>query len=177
MSDIASLLKSEISRLSKKAIRQQMGSVQAATTAHRRQLAAMKKQIGQLEQEVKKLRRVASSGAAPKVAEVGGKLRFVAKGLKSLRTRLGLSAEELGALLGVSGQSVYNWESKKTVPRATQVAAIAALRGLGKREVQARLEIVVAKPPKLAKAVKAAKVPKAVKTPRKRSKLASKQQA
>src|SRR3546814_8549628 len=119
MSDIASLLKSEISRLSKKAIRQQMGSVQTATTAHRRQLAAMKKQIAQLEQEVKKLRRVAGSSAAPKVAEAGGKLRFVAKGLKSLRTRLGLSAEELGVLLGVSGQSVYTWESKKTVPRAS----------------------------------------------------------
>src|SRR3546814_1621262 len=108
----------------------------------------MKKQIAQLEQEVKKLRRVAGSSAAPKVAEAGGKLRFVAKGLKSLRTRLGLSAEELGVLLGVSGQSVYNWESKKTVPRATQVAAIAALRGLGKREAQARLEIVAAKPQK-----------------------------
>src|SRR3546814_2644622 len=114
----------------------------------------MKKQIAQLEQEVKKLRRVAGSSAAPKVAEAGGKLRFVAKGLKSLRTRLGLSAEELGVLLGVSGQSVYNWESKKTVPRATQVAAIAALRGLGKREAQARLEIVAAKPQKTDKATK-----------------------
>lgn len=155
MSDIASLLKSEISRLSKKTIRQHMAPVQAATTSHRRQLAAMKRQIAQLEQEVKKLRRVASSGAPAKAPpEDGGKLRFVAKGLKSLRTRLGLSAEELGALLGVSGQSVYNWESKKTVPRAAQVAAIAALRGLGKREAQARLEIVVAKPAKAAKAAK-----------------------
>src|SRR3546814_14702813 len=122
----------------------------------------MKKQIAQLEQEVKKLRRVAGSSAAPKVAEAGGKLRFVAKGPKSLRTRLGLSAEELGVLLGASGQSVYNWESQKTVPRATQVAAIAALRGLGKREAHARLEIVAAKPQNAAKATtppKAAQAP------------------
>lgn len=154
MSDIASLLKSEISRLSKKTIRQHMAPVQAATTSHRRQLAAMKRQIAQLEQEVKKLRRVAGSSAQSKASEEGGKLRFVAKGLKSLRARLGLSAEELGALLNVSGQSVYNWESKKTVPRAAQVAAIAALRGLGKREAQARLEIVAAKPTKASRTAK-----------------------
>jgi hypothetical protein len=43
------------------------------------------------------------------------------------------------------------------VPRASQVAAIAGLRGLGKREAQARLEIVAAKStkPKAAKAAKA----------------------
>ena len=145
MSDIASLLKSEISRLSKKTIRQHLGPVQAATTSHRRQLAALKKQIAQLEQEVKKLRRVAGSAAPQKLPAEGAKLRFVAKGLKSLRARLGLSADDFGALLGVSGQSVYNWESRKTVPRASQVAAIAGLRGLGKREAQARLEIVAAK--------------------------------
>jgi DNA-binding XRE family transcriptional regulator len=157
MSDIASLLKSEISRLSKKTIRQHLGPVQSATTSHRRQLAALKKQIAQLEQEVKKLRRVAGSAAPQKLPAEGTKLRFVAKGLKSLRTRLGLSADDFGALLGVSGQSVYNWESKKTVPRASQVAAIAGLRGLGKREAQARLEIVAAKStkPKAAKAAKA----------------------
>lgn len=157
MSDIASLLKSEISRLSKKTIRQHLGPVQSATTSHRRQLAALKKQIAQLEQEVKKLRRVAGSTPPQKLPAEGAKLRFVAKGLKSLRARLGLSADDFGALLGVSGQSVYNWESRKTVPRASQVAAIAGLRGLGKREAQARLEIVAAKSAKPAKSVKAKK--------------------
>ncbi|NGY06694.1 helix-turn-helix domain-containing protein [Solimonas terrae] len=157
MSDIASLLKSEISRLSKKTIRQHLGPVQAATSSHRHQLAALKKQIAQLEQEVKKLRRVAGSATPQKLPAEGVKLRFVAKGLKSLRSRLGLSAEDLGALLGVSGQSVYNWESKKTVPRASQVAAIAKLRGLGKRDAQAQLEILAAKPAKPAKADKPAR--------------------
>ena len=41
--------------------------------------------------------------------------------------------------LGVSAQSVYHWEQGKSRPRANQVRAIAALRGLGKRQVAARL--------------------------------------
>lgn len=143
MSDITGLLKSEISRLSKKTIRQQIGPLQSASAAHRRQIAALKRQLADLERELKKLRRVAVSGGAAKApAAEGGKLRFVAKGLKSLRSRLGLSAEDLGLLLGASGQSIYNWESKKTVPRPAQVAAIAQLRGLGKREARARLELL-----------------------------------
>lgn len=145
MSDIAALLKSEISRLSKKAIRQAIGPVQSATTAHRRQLAAMKKQISDLEREVKKLRRAASSASLP-VPEEGVKIRFVAKGLKSLRMRLGLSAEDLGLLLGASSQSVYNWESKKTTPRPAQVEAIAQLRNVGKKEALERLA-ALAPPP------------------------------
>lgn len=66
--------------------------------------------------------------------------RFVAKGLKSLRTRLGLSAAELASLLGVTGQSVYNWEQKKSTPRAAQLSQLAQLRSLGKKAVRAQLE-------------------------------------
>ena len=66
--------------------------------------------------------------------------RFSAKGLKSLRARTGLSAADFGRLAGVSGQSIYHWEAGKTTPGAKQRAALAALRGLGKREALRRLE-------------------------------------
>ena len=56
-----------------------------------------------------------------------------------MRKRLGLSAAQLAALVGVSEQSVYNWETKKATPRKEQFAAIIALRGIGKREVRQRL--------------------------------------
>lgn len=140
MSDIAGLLKSEIVRLSKKVIREYLGPIQSATTSHRRQLAAVKKQLIALEREVAQLRRAAKANASAPAAKETSNIRFVAKGFRTLRARLGLSAEELGQLLGVSAQSVYNWENKKTVPRREQVAAIAALRGVGKREIRARLE-------------------------------------
>ncbi|MGH8539532.1 MAG: helix-turn-helix domain-containing protein [Stenotrophobium sp.] len=140
MPDIAGLLKSEISRLSKKAVREHLSSIQSATASHRHQLAALKKQVLQLERELARLRR-AAPGKMPATDSVEGtKIRFVAKGLKSLRSRLGLGAEDFGLLLGVSSQSVYNWENQKTVPRKVQVAAIAQLRSLGKREARARIE-------------------------------------
>jgi hypothetical protein len=49
----------------------------------------------------------------------------------------------------VSPQSVYNWETRKATPRKEQLAAIVALRAVGKREARARLEAAPAatKPP------------------------------
>jgi len=41
---------------------------------------------------------------------------------------------------GVSGLSIYNWEKGKAKPRKEQVATLAALRGITKREAAARLE-------------------------------------
>jgi DNA-binding transcriptional regulator YiaG len=64
----------------------------------------------------------------------------VAKGLHSHRARLGLSAKDYGRLAGVSAQTIYSWERRKSVPRAQQRASLAAVRGLGKREARTRLE-------------------------------------
>ena len=61
-------------------------------------------------------------------------------GFAALRKKLGLSATDMGKLIGVSGQSVYHWETGKTKPRANQLQAIAAVRKMGKRAVAAKLE-------------------------------------
>jgi len=53
--------------------------------------------------------------------------------------KLGLPAADMGALLGVSAQTIYNWEAGKSKPRAQQLAAIATLRGMGKRQAKAQL--------------------------------------
>ena len=70
------------------------------------------------------------------------KVRFVAKGFRSQRERLGLSQPDLGKLLGVSAQTIYNWEHEEARPRAEQLAKIAALRTIGKREAGERLKQV-----------------------------------
>jgi DNA-binding transcriptional regulator YiaG len=70
--------------------------------------------------------------------------RFRAGGLASHRRKLGLSAEDYGALAGVSGQSIYKWEQGEVRPRAAQLQALATVRGIGKREAMARLEQVAA---------------------------------
>jgi DNA-binding transcriptional regulator YiaG len=149
MANFATALKAEVVRLARREIRGQTLALQKASAAHRRQIAALRRQVVALERKAKTLVRNtarAVPAAAADAEESGGSVRFVAKGLKSLRARLGLSAGELGRLLGVSGQSVYNWENQKAVPRRAQVQALAQLRGLGKREARARLEPAEAAP-------------------------------
>ncbi len=65
--------------------------------------------------------------------------RFSAKGLKASREKLGLSADNYGKLVGVSGLSIYNWEQGKARPRESSIAALMSIRGIGKREAARRL--------------------------------------
>ena len=76
--------------------------------------------------------------AAP--AKKTGRARFSAKGLKTNRERLGLSADNYGKLVGVSGLSIYNWEQGKARPRESSIEALLKIRGIGKREAAQRLE-------------------------------------
>lgn len=141
MPNIGSLLRDEIVRLSRRETRGQVAVARKATAQHRRDIAALKRQIAVLERQVKALSRRSRKGAAaPTAPENAEKLRFVAKGLRSHRARLGLSAGDFGRLIGVSANSVYAWESGKTSPRRDQVAKIAAVRALGKREAAQRLQ-------------------------------------
>lgn len=141
MSSLGNVLKAEIIRLARKELRKEVGPVRSHAAALRRDLAAIKRQLAAAQRQIRLLERKSPSGAAPAAARSasGKPTRFVAKGLRSLRKRLGLSAAELARIIGVSEQSVYNWEAKKAVPRQRQVEAIAALRGVGKRAVQAML--------------------------------------
>jgi DNA-binding XRE family transcriptional regulator len=141
MPNIGSVLREEIVRLSRKEHRVQANSTKRATIQHRRDIAALKRQVASLERQVRALvRRASMPGAISEPAGAGErKLRFVAKGLRSHRARLGLSAAQFGQLVGVSAQSVYAWEGGKAVPRRDQVEKIAAIRAIGKREVALRL--------------------------------------
>jgi DNA-binding transcriptional regulator YiaG len=139
MPNIASVLKSEITRLSNKAARQHVGPVHASTVALRKQLTALKGQVAALQREITDFKRRAARTQQVAQSADEGQARFTAKGFRALRSRLDLSAAELGILLEVGPQTIYNWESGKTQPRPAQVPAIAALRKIGKREARSRL--------------------------------------
>jgi DNA-binding XRE family transcriptional regulator len=140
MSNVAAALKDEISRLSKKVVREHVAPVQSATTAHRKQLAALKKQVQELQRQVSQLQRALEKTKPPaKPPAEDTRIRFSATGFQSLRKRLGLTAEELGKLLEVDKQRIYKWEGGAS-PRSRHLPAIAELRTIGKREARARLE-------------------------------------
>jgi DNA-binding transcriptional regulator YiaG len=140
MSNIGLILKNEISRLSRREIRKEVQPLRKAAAAHRREIAALKRTIAVLERSTKNVAKAAATQGRTTPATGERPTRFVAKGLISLRKRLGLSASELAKLLGVSMQSIYNWEHKKASPRKEQVVAIAALRLIGKKEAHERLK-------------------------------------
>ena len=144
MPNIASILKSEISRVARKEIRAEVLTLKKAVGSQRKEIAALKQRAQALEQILRKLGRGQRAAPEPVAAEEGdsGVRRFSAKGLLSLRTRLGLSAAECGALVGASSQSIYNWEQGKARPSARHLPAIAALRGMGKREATTRLAAI-----------------------------------
>lgn len=146
MPNIATALKAEITRLARKELRAETTALKKSAAAHRAELAALKKRCLALEKAVKSLSRaggrraVASSAGADADADgEQGRLRFRAQGLASHRKRLDLTVEEAGRLIGVSGQSIYLWESGRARPRPRFLAAIDALRKMGKREAAARL--------------------------------------
>lgn len=140
MPNIATLLKSEIARVARKQVRAETAGLKQAIAPYRAQIADLKRRTRELEQQVKRLGRVAAKVVSSSPAESGERnLRFSAKGLATQRKRLGLSAQAFGALIGASGQSVYKWEEGTTRPRARNLPSIAALRTMGKKEAAARL--------------------------------------
>ena len=140
MPNIAAVLKSEISRVARKEVRAETTPTKKASSAHRTAIADLRKRVQALEQELRRLAKGVSRAPATGSAPADKSTRFSAKGLKSMRKRLGLSAQACGQLIGASSQSVYNWEEGKARPQAKQLAAIAAIKSIGKREALARLE-------------------------------------
>jgi transcriptional regulator with XRE-family HTH domain len=141
MPNLGTVLKAEISRLARKEVRAEVETLRKASGTYRREIAELKRQVAQLERRLKQASKARPAAAsAPEGEDTATRMRFSAKGLQSLRAKLGLSAADFGALAGVSGQSIYHWEQGKSVPRKSQLPKLASLRGLGKKEARARLE-------------------------------------
>ena len=143
MPNIATLLKQEITRLARKEVKAQTDAIRNATAQYRRDIAHLKRQAAGLSKQVAYLEhqeRKRTAKRAP-AANTEGR-RFSARGLKTHREKVGLSAADYAMLVGVTGQTVYNWEQGKSKPRDEQLAALVTARDLGKREALKRLELL-----------------------------------
>ncbi|WP_299793026.1 helix-turn-helix transcriptional regulator [Ramlibacter sp.] len=142
MTDLAHSLKTEISRVARKEIRSELADLKRANSQHRAHIAALRRQVEGMERalmQVSKAQRNVDGSSASSGSAEPAALRFRASGLASHRKRLGLSAADFGKLIGVSGQSVYKWETGEVKPRRAQLELIAAIRKIGRREAVARL--------------------------------------
>ena len=141
MPNIASVLKGEISRIARKEMKSGTSVLRKASAQYRKDIAALKRQVSNLQGKVSVLEKRVLRDVPTQVAKTDGKdVRFTAKGLLSQRKRLGLSATDYGKLVGVSGLTIYSWEKGTSRPRKTVLPVLASIRAMGKKEAQARLE-------------------------------------
>ncbi len=143
MPNIGSVLKQEITRVARKEVNAGTKAIRKANAQYRRDIAQLKRQANALSKQVAYLegqeRKRASKG--PPEASTEGR-RFSSPGLRTHREKLGFSAADYARLVGVSAQTIYNWEYGKSKPRDEQLASLVAVRDLGKREALKRLELL-----------------------------------
>ena len=143
MPNIGSVLRQEITRLARKEVNARTKAIRKANAQYRRDIAQVKRQVAALSKQVAYLEgreRKRASKRAPEASTKGR--RFSARGVKAHRGKLGFSATEYAGLVGVSAQTIYNWEHGKSKPREEQLGALVAVRALGKREGLKRLELL-----------------------------------
>ena len=161
MANLANVLKEEVGTLARRELRRQTADVDKSMARCERGIAALKREVEALERELSSLRsprpaptvarkkksgpaspkgQAASKGsAAPASAKPSSRGQFFGEALKAHRERVGLSADNYGKLIGVSGLSIYNWEQGKARPRRSSADTWIAIRRIGKREAAKRL--------------------------------------
>lgn len=143
MSELTKILRSEITRVAKREARWLVAPTRKSSIVAKQELVALKRRVAELERTVSNLKRSAKAVAAvSKPVDAGRKIRFSARGVRVQRERLGMSAEDFGKLLGVSSQSIYNWEHGTAKPRSALLDKLAVVRASGKREALARLRVL-----------------------------------
>ena len=135
MPNIASVLKEEMARASRKEIRSETEQLRKSSAKYRSEIAALKKRVMNLERALAKLTKHLDHPAQVEVPPFTKQIRFSASGLKNLREKRGLSASVLATVLGVTPQTVYSWEAGNTRPGAEYLEKIAEIRQLGKRQL------------------------------------------
>ncbi len=143
MPNLTSILRSEISRIARREIKSESDALKKSNARYRSDIAQLKRQVAVLEQQVKRLEKASTKASPPSPKESptqdGRATRFSFAGLKKMRERLEISAPTLASILGVSAQSIYNWEAGTSRPGKDIIGNIAILKKMGKREVQQRI--------------------------------------
>ena len=146
MPNIVKVFREEIARISRKEAKTAVAPLRKPSIRLRKDVAELKRRLAELEVESKRLQgvlsKVQTAIPVPAAAEEPARVRLTAKGIKSLRRKLGVSQEKFAKLLGVSDQAVYLWERKAggLNLRKETLAAVLAVRGLTPTEAATRLE-------------------------------------
>lgn len=148
MPNIAQVLKEEIRRIARKEIKAQVSKLKKDVVKVKKINVDLRRTVSQLRKDnellinTEKRRQTQPVAAMPADAKSA---RLTAKGIRSMRRKLGLSQADFAKLTGVSTVAVGIWEKKgKGALRLKDKtrAAILALRGVGAREAKRRVELL-----------------------------------
>jgi DNA-binding transcriptional regulator YiaG len=159
MTNFSSVLKSEIVRVARKEARAEVASLKKASTQHRGAIAQLRREVAELQKQLRQASRqmvdqvarqttrqvaagsrasASGAAAAPSAPDTPPR-RFSAGRLAAHRAKLGISAAAYGRLVGIGGQTIFNWEQGKSRPNAQQLQRLAAVRALSKRDALEQL--------------------------------------
>ncbi len=139
----ASALKQEITRLARKEIKADTASTRRAVAQFRRDIAELKRLAKSMDRRLVALERQEKKKLGKRVsADLAEGARFSPRWVRSHREKIGFSQADYATLVGVSPMTIYNWEHGKTKPGKEQLAALVAVRRLGKREAERRWEMI-----------------------------------
>jgi DNA-binding XRE family transcriptional regulator len=122
-------------------LRKEVMELRRAVSQQEKRIHALEAGKGRAAKE-KPVKAAQSAPAYPPAASETDRIRPSGRMVRNLRAKLGLTQAELAQLLGVSGQSVYQWERKDgpLTLRAKTRRALIEVRGMGVREARRRLE-------------------------------------
>ena len=145
MPNIAQVLKAEIGRISRREIKDSLIRIHDSNVSLKKTVLDLKRKIAALESESKQLlsfKKTIQRQMPQPGPEASGKVRIFSKGIRKLRTRLGLSQNSFASLLGVSSQAVFAMEKKdgRVRLRPATLKNLLLARKMGKREAKRRLE-------------------------------------
>jgi DNA-binding transcriptional regulator YiaG len=141
MPNIVRVMNDEIRRLAKKEAKALIVGIKKDTIRLKKDNADLKRRIAQLERDNRRLDRLADKVESQAPSPEAPKRRLSSRNIKILRKKLKVSQAQFAKLVGVSDQSVYNWEAKGGVLsfNAGTLEKIVAVRGMSARGAKERL--------------------------------------
>jgi DNA-binding transcriptional regulator YiaG len=151
MAEYQTAFKNEVSKLVRKEIKKPLAQLKADNVKLKKNLAELRKEVAELKRasrsiakETKFVAQLREEKEASQESPVVDKMRIKGSMIRRLREKLSISQAELAALLGVTGQSIYQWERKQNEMlrrlRSDSKAALLEVRKMGKKQVRAMLD-------------------------------------
>lgn len=147
MPNLAQTLKQEIARIAKQEANKLVAAQTKTIAELKRRIASLNKRMAEQERLRKANAKVISKVLPDTLStdlQPQSTKWFTARGVRSIRKRLGLSQVQFSKLVGMSPQAVMKWEARKGKLnlRPQVLESLVAARGMGKQEVAEKLSAI-----------------------------------